>query len=98
MNEDTPTPEIKVGDAGDEGDMSCDNFKQLAPAFALEVLEGRERVACLRHLAGAAHDGCAEAVADTQAVAARLVAVLPAPAPSPDAWRAILLAIAKLEQ
>ena len=104
MNEDRPgdtpgdTTGIKAGDAGDEGDMSCDNFKELAPAFALEVLEGRERPACLRHLAGAAHDGCAEAVADTQAVAARLVAVLPAPAPSPDAWRELLLALAKLER
>jgi len=98
MNEDRPgdtpgdTTGIKAGDAGDEGDMSCDNFKELAPAFALEVLEGRERLACLRHLAGA------EAVADTQAVAARLVAVLPAPAPSPDAWRELLLALAKLER
>jgi hypothetical protein len=90
-------PGVKAGDAGDEGDMSCDSFKELAPAFALEVLEGRERVACLRHLAGAAHDGCAEAVADTQAVAARLCAVLPAPIPSPDTWRAILLALAKIE-
>jgi hypothetical protein len=87
----------KVGDAGDEGDMSCDSFKQLAPAFALEVLEGTERLACLRHLAGGgAHDGCSEAVAETQAIAARLVAVLPAPPPSPDTWRAILLGLAKL--
>jgi len=52
MNEDRPgdtpgdTTGIKAGDAGDEGDMSCDNFKELAPAFALEVLEGRERPAC----------------------------------------------------
>jgi hypothetical protein len=87
----------RVGDAGDEGDMSCDSFKELAPAFALEVLEGSERLACLRHLAGGgAHDGCAEAVAETQAVAARLVTVLPAHPPSPEAWRAILLGLSKL--
>jgi hypothetical protein len=95
MNEDARGS--KLGDAGDGGDMSCDSFKQLAPAFALEVLEGDERLACLRHLGGGgAHDGCAEAVAETQAVAARLVAVLPASAPSPDTWRAILIALAKL--
>jgi anti-sigma-K factor RskA len=70
--------------------MTCDEFKELAPAYALVALDEQERAACAHHLAtGAPHRGCREAVAAAELVAARLGAALIPQRPSPQVWRAI---------
>ena len=72
--------------------MSCDEFKELAPAYALVALDEQERAACAHHLvAGAPHRGCREAVAEAERVAARLGAALMPERPSPQVWRNIAL-------
>ena len=59
------------------GGMTCDEFKELAAAYALVALDEQERSACEHHLAmRAAHQGCREAVAAAELVAARLGAAL----------------------
>jgi hypothetical protein len=71
-------------------DMNCEQFKELAPAYALAALDEGERLACARHLdRNGPHLGCAEAVLETSLVAARLVAALPGCSPSPQLWRTI---------
>src|SRR6185312_201726 len=53
--------------------MTCDEFKELAPAYALIALDEDERRACAQHLATVApHRGCVEAVEQAALVAARL--------------------------
>src|SRR6185369_6901435 len=70
--------------------MDCAQFKELAPAFALGALEESERAACAAHLAGGgAHDGCADALGEAQAVAAQLGALLPPRRPRSRVWDAI---------
>jgi hypothetical protein len=70
--------------------MTCDEFKELAPAYALVALDEQERSACLQHLAARLpHRGCREAVAEAELVAARLGAALIPQRPSPHVWRAI---------
>jgi anti-sigma-K factor RskA len=70
--------------------MTCDEFKELAPAYALVALDEHERSACAQHLATAApHRGCREAFAAAELVAARLGAALIPQRPSPQVWRAI---------
>jgi hypothetical protein len=70
--------------------MSCDEFKEMAPAYALVALDEHEHLACAHHLAtGASHRGCREAVAAAELVAARLGAALIPQRPSPQVWRAI---------
>jgi len=71
------------------GRMTCDEFKELAPAYALIALDEEERSACADHLAKAGHHGCREAVASAEMVAARLGAALIPERPSPEVWRAI---------
>ncbi len=72
------------------GRMTCDEFKELAAAYALVALDEQERSACQQHLATrAAHQGCREAVAAAEVVAARLGAALIPERPSPQVWRAI---------
>jgi anti-sigma-K factor RskA len=74
--------------------MTCDAFKELAPAYALSALDDEERAACARHLAtGAPHRGCREAVAEAELVAARLGAALMPDRPSPHVWRNIALGL-----
>jgi len=72
--------------------MDCDEFKELAPAFALGALEELERAACAAHLAigGAAiHQGCEDALCEAQAVAGRLASLLPPRQPHSRVWDAI---------
>ena len=70
--------------------MSCDEFKELAPAYVLVALDEQERSACAHHLATAfPHRGCREAVAAAEMVAAQLGAALIPQRPSPQVWRAI---------
>ncbi|HEY6478249.1 MAG TPA: hypothetical protein VI456_16840 [Polyangia bacterium] len=70
--------------------LSCDEFKELAPAYALIALDDEERDACARHLAsGTAHRGCRELVAEAELVTARLGAALAPQMPSAHVWGAI---------
>jgi anti-sigma-K factor RskA len=72
------------------GRMTCDEFKELAAAYALVALDEQERSACVQHLATRApHHGCREAVAAAEMVAARLGAALIPQRPSPQVWREI---------
>ena len=74
--------------------LSCDEFKEMAPAYALTALEGDERDACARHLAeGIVHRGCREVVAEAELVAARLGAALAPRMPSAHVWTAIAAGI-----
>jgi anti-sigma-K factor RskA len=69
--------------------MTCDEFKEMAPAYALVALDDDERSACADHLAKGSHRGCREAVAAAEMLAARLGAALIPERPSPEVWRAI---------
>ena len=69
--------------------MTCDEFKEMAPAYALIALDEEERSACADHLAKGSHRGCREAVASAEMLAARLGAALIPQRPSPEVWRAI---------
>ena len=70
--------------------MTCDEFKEMAAAYALVALDEQERSACAHHLAtGFPHRGCREAVAAAELVAAQLGATLIPQRPSPQVWRAI---------
>jgi anti-sigma-K factor RskA len=74
--------------------LTCDEFKELAPAYALIALDDEEREACARHLrAGTAHRGCREAVAEAELVAARLGTALAPRMPAPHVWGAIVARI-----
>jgi hypothetical protein len=73
-----------------ESNLSCAEFKELVPGYALAALDEVEQTACARHLELAGpHEGCAEAVVEVRMVTARLVAALPLPAPPPQLWQAI---------
>jgi anti-sigma-K factor RskA len=79
--------------ASDE--MTCEQFTEMAPAYALAVLDDTERTACMRHLAQSGpHRGCQQAVGEARQVTARLSAAVPARPPSPGLWRAIEARIA----
>ncbi len=69
--------------------MTCDEFKEMAPAYALIALDEDERSACADHLATGSHRGCREAVASAEMLAARMGAALIPQRPSPEVWRAI---------
>ena len=70
--------------------LTCDEFKELAPAYALIALDAEEREACVRHLATATvHRGCREVVAEAELVAARLGTALAPRMPSGHVWAAI---------
>ena len=78
-----------------QGELTCDEFIDMAPAYALAALDAMERTACTRHLAlRGPHRGCQETVAEAQRVTARLSAAVPAHSPSPRLWRAIEARIA----
>ena len=70
--------------------LTCDEFKELAPAYALIALDDEEREACDQHLRpGTIHRGCREVAAEAELVAARLGAALAPRSPSPHVWAAI---------
>jgi hypothetical protein len=76
-------------------DLTCEAFKDMAPAYALAAVDDVERAACTRHLAlGGPHRGCHAVVAEAQRVTTRLSAAVSAHAPSPRLWRAIEARIA----
>jgi hypothetical protein len=76
-------------------EMTCEEFRETAPAYALAVLDEMERTACTRHLAHSGpHRGCEEALEEARQVTARLSAAVPARPPSPGLWRAIEARIA----
>jgi anti-sigma-K factor RskA len=79
--------------ASDE--MTCEQFTEMASAYALAVLDETERTACTRHLAQSGpHRGCRQMVGEARRVTARLSAAVPARPPSPGLWRAIEARIA----
>jgi anti-sigma-K factor RskA len=70
--------------------MTCDEFKEMAAAYALVALDEQERSACAHHLETSfPHRGCREAVAAAELVASQLGAALIPQRPSPQVWRAI---------
>ncbi|MES1208376.1 MAG: hypothetical protein ABUS79_20760 [Pseudomonadota bacterium] len=70
--------------------MTCDEFKELAAAYALIALDENDRRACSHHLAsGAPHRGCVEAVEQASLVAARLGTALAPVLPPPRVWQNI---------
>jgi hypothetical protein len=74
--------------------MTCDEFKELAPAYALIALDEDERRACAQHLAAPVpHRGCAEAVEHATLVVTRLGAGLPPVLPAARVWQNIAAAV-----
>ena len=70
--------------------MTCDEFKELAPAYALIALEDEERRACAEHLASAApHRGCLQALEEAGLVTARLGTALQPVVPAARVWQNI---------
>ena len=70
--------------------MTCDEFKEMAPAYVLIALDEQEHAACAHHLATRfPHRGCREAVAAAELVAAHMGAALIPQRPSPQVWRSI---------
>jgi anti-sigma-K factor RskA len=81
---------IDARSASTNARMTCDEFKEMAPAYVLVALDEDERSACAQHLAtGFPHRGCREAVAAAELVAAQLGAALIPQRPSPQVWRSI---------
>ena len=71
-------------------ELTCDEFKQLAPAYVLLALEDVERRACARHLAVMApHQGCPQVLAQAELVAARLGGALAPQMPPSHLWRSL---------
>lgn len=71
-------------------DMTCEEFKDLAGAYALGALDRADRVGFARHLtSGRPHAGCAAAIAEAERIAAKLPLAVRPRRPSPDTWRAI---------
>ena len=78
--------------------MTCDEFKELAPAYALIALDEDERRACAHHLASdTAHRGCVEAVEHATLVASRLGVVLHPSLPAPRVWQNIAAQVRGLD-
>jgi anti-sigma-K factor RskA len=70
--------------------MTCEEFLEQAPAYALSILEQDERNACARHLGEVGpHRGCTGAVEEARQTAAALSGALPGRRPSPQLWGAI---------
>lgn len=68
-------------------EMTCEEFKDLAAAYALGVLDESERIACAHHLAeGAPHRGCVAAIDEARWTTARLSAAVPAEELPPVLW------------
>jgi hypothetical protein len=70
--------------------MTCDEFKELAPAYALIALEDDERRACAEHLASEVpHRGCQQALEEAVLVTARLGTSLQPAMPPARVWQKI---------
>jgi hypothetical protein len=70
--------------------MTCDEFQDLAAAFALGILDEPDRRACLVHLESTReHRGCPEAVTEAKMISSKLASTLPHRHPSPQIWNAI---------
>jgi hypothetical protein len=70
--------------------ITCDEFKELAPAYALIALEDEERRACAEHLASEApHRGCLQALEEAALVGAHLGASLQPTVPAARVWQKI---------
>jgi Putative zinc-finger len=63
------------------GEMGCEQVRELAPEFALGIAEGEERDAVLRHLSGCA--GCRQLVSELSSVGDELLLLAPAREPPP---------------
>jgi hypothetical protein len=71
-------------------ELTCEDFRDLAAAYALGVLDESERIACAHHLAeGAPHRGCVAAVEEARWTTARLSAAVPAEPLPPGLWPTI---------
>jgi anti-sigma-K factor RskA len=71
-------------------EMTCEEFKDLAPAYALGVLDESERIACAHHLVeGAPHRGCVSLLEEARWTTARLSAAVPAQIPPERLWQTI---------
>jgi len=78
--------------------LTCDEFKEMAGAFALGLLDDAERLDCVAHLGGdgAPHAGCQAALAQARDVGWRLAAALPPSSPpAADLWRGIEVLISQ---
>jgi anti-sigma-K factor RskA len=74
----------------EKDEMTCEEFKELAGAYALGALDRAERLSCARHLgSGRPHAGCAAAVADAERITAQLALAVRPRRPSADTWRSI---------
>jgi anti-sigma-K factor RskA len=74
----------------DRHDITCEELKDMAAAYALGALDEADRIACTQHLARSGpHHGCASAVEDARRVIARLAASVPPLRPSPVLWHSI---------
>ena len=70
--------------------MTCEEFKALAPAWALGALEEEEREACQAHLASPRlHEGCESALARARQAAQLLAQGLRPVVPPETVWNAI---------
>jgi hypothetical protein len=71
--------------------MTCEQFKEMAAAYALGILDEEERQACALHLESERdHRGCQAALREAEQVSAHLGAALPAGSRPPSGvWRAI---------
>jgi hypothetical protein len=70
--------------------ITCDEFKELAPAYALIALEEEERRACAEHLASEVpHRGCLQALEEAALVTARLGTSLRPVVPPARIWQNI---------
>ncbi|HXJ18863.1 MAG TPA: hypothetical protein VMT03_01415 [Polyangia bacterium] len=70
--------------------ITCDEFKELAPAYALIALEDDERRACAEHLASESpHRGCLQALEEAVLVGARVGASLQPVMPAARVWQKI---------
>jgi hypothetical protein len=63
------------------GEMGCEQVRELAPEFALGIAEGEDRDAVLRHLSGCA--GCRRLVSELSSVGDELLLLAPAREPPP---------------
>lgn len=69
--------------------MTCEEFQELAAAYALSALDPSEREACDAHLAEPEHRGCAEALDRAREAGALLAMSLPPLATPPSVWAGI---------
>lgn len=69
--------------------MTCEEFRELAGAYALRALDAEEHAACEAHLAEPQHRGCEEALRRAYSTVGALASGLPPVAPGEGVWRAI---------